>query len=79
MTQSNPRPNLALEQQRDDNLRHARDINSFWRERGVEANARVRVRNLCLDLGDGMSKTVRSAEIVSDLPPRMARSLALAG
>lgn len=67
MTQSNLRPNQALEQQRDDNLRHARDINSYWRERGVEANARVRVRNVRLDLGDGMTKTVRTAEIESDL------------
>jgi len=77
MTRSNTQTRLSFEEQRVDNLRHARDINSYWRIRGVEAHARVVMRSIRLDLEDGKQKIVRSAEIMSNLPPMMNRALAL--
>ncbi len=68
---------LTLEQRRVDNLRHAREINSYWRARGVESNARVVLDGVRVDLEDGTAKTVLSAEIVSDVGAMMARALPL--
>ena len=69
---------LTLEQRRADNLRHVRDINSYWRVRGVEANARVVEHNVRVELEDGTTKTVLSPEIVSDVGAMMALALPLA-
>ena len=72
-----PATELTLEQRRLDNLRHVREVNSYWRARGVEANARVVSDGVRVELEDGTRKTVASAEIVSDLGAMMARALRL--
>ena len=78
MTERDTKNSLTLEERRADNLRHVRNINSYWQARGVEANARVVERSLGFETEDGRSQTVRSAEIVSDLGPMMGRALRLA-
>ncbi len=75
MKKSETKPMPALEAQRIENLRHVRDINSYYRELGFEVHAGIRVRDVETLGPDDRRHVTRSAEIVSDLGKIMGRGL----
>ena len=65
----------AVQAQRIVNLRHVRDINSYYRTQGFEVHAGICLRDVETFGPDGVRKVTRSAEIVSKLGKIMGRGL----